>query len=83
MFQGGQIEQRPFLSLDYLLLAVDALHLLLLVLDVSDGVPLWVVHAGRSEEQPEEEGKYSETLYSMEPKAPFQSPKYIKIKSVI
>ena len=35
----------------HLLLCVDPLHLLLLTLDMTDGVPLWVVQTGRSEEE--------------------------------
>ena len=35
----------------HLLLCVDPLHLLLLTLDMTDGVSLWVVETGWSEEQ--------------------------------
>ena len=51
-------------------LAVDSLDFLLLILDMSDGIPLRMIHAGGSEEESEEECKNSHTMQGLQAKAP-------------
>ena len=49
----------------HLLLGVDPLHLLLLTLDMTDGVSLWVVETGWSEEQTWQEEKSQSSLQTL------------------
>ena len=54
------------------LLAVDSLDFLLLILDMSDGISLRMVHAGGSEEESEEECEDSHPMQGLQAKAPSQ-----------
>ena len=51
VFKEGKIKQLIFLLLLQFLFGVDTLDLLLLTLDMTDGIPLWVVQASWPEEQ--------------------------------
>ena len=50
--------------------AVDALDLLLLMLDMTNSIPLRMVHAGRPEEQPKEEWQDGQALHGLQTKPP-------------
>ena len=69
-----EIEQRPSLPLLYIFLAVDTLDLLLLMLDMTDSVPLRMVHAGRPQEQSEEECQDDKALHRVQTKPPTKRP---------